>query len=527
MATPEDVQKQSVTEGDQIKAIEGGAVTVFLGPAGWASYFTSGLLEGVKGATGLPMYGSKNADFILAETPLIENMWASALNNAISKQVALGFTIKDSSNSNLRVRQAQQLMLRFDGLYETGLSRHLRDYLTTDNGSFIEIVRQSSAAGSKVIGLKHLDSMRCYRTGDSQKPLVYMDRLGNYHLMRADDVIMFSDMTSPRVEMRGYGLSAARRAFETILKMVAIETYVREKVSGSRNLAIHIVNGVTSDQLSGALQSSAEFQKSKGFVVYKGSTIVPTMKSEPATVTTIPLAEIPDGFNADGERKDAYLRYANALGIAVQDIQPLSGQGLGTGTQSIIQDEAAEGRGLSAWRKAFSHEITQRVFPNTVSFYFATSDAKDKQIRAQSLGAISTALQTLVNSTVISPAQALNVLVDEGYMPREFLQADGTEGGIVEDSDSVVDTATVQEAKIETVNGQTLDVIPNERMRRLVNEIANTAETIKAIRSSYLDDVTWVNQPPDAEPMSPDAIDHLFERTKDQAKRLAKKAINV
>jgi hypothetical protein len=535
MATLEDVQKQSVTEGDAITATDASAVSVFLGPTAWSSYFSSGLLEGVKGATGLPMYGSKNADFILSETPLLENMWSSAVNAAISKQVALGFTIKDGTDSALRTKQAQQLMLTFDGLYETGLARHLRDYLTTDNGAFIEIVRQSSAAGSKVIGLRHLDSMRCFRTGDPERPVVYMDRQSGYHLMRADDVISMSDMTSPKLEMRGYGISAARRAFETILKMVAIETYVREKVSGSRNLAIHIVNGITADQLGGALASSGEANKGKGFVVYKGSTIIPMLKSEPPSVVTIPLAEIPDGFSAAEERKDAYLRYANALGVPVQDIQPLSGQGLGTGTQSTVLAESADGRGLAAWRKAFEHEITHRVFPTATTFSFARADTKDKQEKAQALASMSTALQTLVGSAILTPEQALNVLVDDGYMPREFLQTDGTAGGVVEDNDSILSGAQVAEAQqnqqaaaaeIPTINGQTLDVEPNVEMRKTLRRLVESAESLKALKPQYLNSETWVNKPPTIPPMSDDEFDALLLENLPSAERLARRVLN-
>ena len=58
-----------------------------------------------------------------------------------------------------------------------------------------------------------------------------------------------------------------------------METYIREKVSGSRNLAIHIVNGISAQQLEGALTSSDNGTKQKGFVVYKGSTIIPMLKN--------------------------------------------------------------------------------------------------------------------------------------------------------------------------------------------------------------------------------------------------------
>lgn len=515
-----DALKKSVTKSDAVKVSQDGAVTVMLGPTGWSNYF-GGLLEGVKGATGLPPYGTKAADAILSETPLIENMWSSAINTAISKQVALGFSVTDDTDSAFRIKQAQKLLLEFDGSYTRGLGRHLRDFLTTDNGAFIEIIRQSSAAGSKVIGLQHLDSMRCYRTGDPKRPVIYVDRQGAHHVLYDHQVIALSDMPSPRVEMRGYGISAARRAFETVLKLVAIETYVREKVSGARNLAIHIVNGITASQLEGALISSDASRSGKGYVVYNGSTIIPMLKSESPSVVTIPLAEIPDGFDADSERRDAYLKYANAIGIFVGDIQPLSGQGLGTGTQSKILNENSEGRGLAGWRKGFEHEITYKVLPTSTVFTFAVSDNADKREKADTLNAWAGALKTLLETQVIKPEQALNVLVDGGYLPRDFLATDTTTGGTLGDNDKLVaeeQTGTQPPAQIPADD----DAPPVERNGILRDRLAAIRAQRKRFgqraKSAYLNAETYVNDPPSVLPRSAEDVRLLMRETSRKAR---------
>lgn len=507
-----DVLKRSVTDGDHNKA---DGFSVLLGPTSWGSQI--GLLAGVKGATGLPPYASKTADIILSETPFIENMWASALNTAITKQTGLGFTVEDIDENATRLKRAQDLLINYDGRYIHGLARNLRDYLTTDNGSFIEIVRQSNAAGSRVIGLRHLDSLRCFRTGDPRRPVIYLDRSGKHHLLNDYDVVMFSDMPSPRAEYVGYGVCAARRAFEVILKLTAMETYVREKVSGSRNLAIHIVNGITSQQLEGALVSTENAQRGKGYVVYKGSTIIPMIKDEPPSVVTIPLAEIPDGFNADSERRDAYLRYANALGVFVGEIQPLSGQGLGTGQQAVVGQEVSEGRGLASWRKSFEHAITHKILPEKCSFYFAVADTKDKKDRADGLSAWANALKTLIDTKTITPEQALNVLVDEGELPREFLQVDGTAGGMVTDTESN-DSIDSNVREVETVNGQALDVQPNESLRDIVSKIRKKYKTTTYKLSSEL----YATERPDLELPPLDDVLKLMKTTQRKAQRIRK-----
>ena len=70
------------------------------------------------------------------------------------------------------------------------------------------------------------------------------------------------------------------------------------------------------------------------------SVVIPVMGDAAISLVTIPLAEIPDGFEAKQLLEDGHLVYANNIGISVQELRPLSGQGLGTGTQSIVLDEA-------------------------------------------------------------------------------------------------------------------------------------------------------------------------------------------
>jgi hypothetical protein len=521
MTDESDVLRKSVTENDTTTAHSSGPVSVFVGPANVSAFWngTGGLIGHIAGATGLPYNGAKRADVILAESVLVEDMWASAIFKAISKQMALGFTIADKTESTRRLRQAQQLLLNFDGNYEYGLSRHLRDFLTTDNGAFIEIVRQSSAAGSKVIGLRHLDSLRCYRTGDPERPVVYVDRAGVQHVMRSEDVIFFSDMPSPRMEMYGIGICAARRAFSTILKVVAMETYFREKVSGSRNLAIHIVNGITAQQLEGALNTAETAQRGKGFVVYRGSTLIPMLKDEPPALVTIPLAEIADGFNVEQERRNAYLTYANAIGVFVGEVQPLSQQGLGTGMQSVVLADMSEGTGLAAWRKLFSNAITHRVLTTNTTFAFATSDYQERLQRADGLAKMGTALKTLIESQILSNSQALNVLVDEQYLPREFLQTDQTAGGAVVDTDAVSNDMPVE---TETINGQTLEVEQQPQLRQRLSKMQTKykALTITAMR----DDETYVGAKPDTV-IDAESIMSALRLRRIEAKRLAKRAM--
>lgn len=388
----------------------------------------------------LPMHGSHERDRILTATLDLEDMWASAVNKAVTKIAVRGYEVSDSDDSTRRTDAGKNLVMNFDGPaeYRAGMAKTVQDFLLCDNGWFIEVVRASKSPGAKVQALYHLDSFRCFRTGNLDYPVLYLDWDGVWHKMRADQVIFGSDMPSPRSRMFNRGRCAASRAFQTITKLSAVETYFREKITGSRALALNFISGLSTKQLNDAMDTSEAERVRKGHFVYKGAVMVPIQGDQPINIATVDLASVPDGFDVDQERRDAYLRYANALGVPVQDIQPLSGQGLGTGTQSVILDEASEGQGLAFFVKDFEDKINYLVMPKPTIFQVKVNDVRDQQAKAEldraKADIIGAMLGTLEKPGYITTEMALQMAVDEGLAPPEFLPEDVTPQGVLTDS---------------------------------------------------------------------------------------------
>lgn len=378
------------------------------------------------------------ADSILSATLDLEDMWASAVNQAVTKLAVKGFTISDTDDSDRRTNQAQRLVVNLDGpaCYREGLSKLAHDFLTCRNGCFLEVVRQGKAG--RPIALYHLDAQRCRRTGSLDYPVVYFDRMGAWHALKAADVIFFADMPSARTILLGTGRPAAERAFKTIAKLAAVETYFREKITGARALKLVFISGVGKKKLEQVRETSDAEMERKGWTTYKGAVVVPSDGDNQISVAEVDLAGVPDGFNVQDERRDAYLRYANALGIPVQDIQPLSGQGLGTGTQTLILDEAAEGRGLVYFTKSLEDKLNWLLMPKATTFTFNTNDLRDQKQRAELQKTQADTIMVLKgnaqNPGIITSDQALNMAADQGIVPKEFLPKDMTPGAVVTDS---------------------------------------------------------------------------------------------
>lgn len=406
----------------------------------------------------LPGYGSRGRSSMLAGTLDLEDMWASAIYKAISTLASLNFTVKDSEDSERRTERAQGLMLDFDGSaeYTSGIARHLQDFLLTDNGAFVEVERDGKSSTARPKALWHLDSMRCHRTGNMKYPVVYQSLFGDYHALRADQVLAFSDMPSPRSALYGLGRCAASRAFTTIIKLAAVETYFREKITGSRALALHFVSGVTPEQIENAIKTADAQQDQRGQIIYKGAITIPVFADQGVSVATVPLAEIPDGFDIDLERKDAYLRYANAIGIPLQDLQPLSGQGLGTGTQSKVLDAVSKTQGIAYWRVSWERKVNRLVLPKATTMEFGVNDLEEQKLKAEigKLRAETRAVQ--IGSGELDAAQALNMAVDDGDVPPEFLPKDQTAGAALTDSGE-------QSKPVEIAPGLVLPALPVAR----------------------------------------------------------------
>lgn len=412
-----EVIKRSVTANDYPKDPRAGILHFFM-PT-W----------GLGNAPDLPPFWSAQRDAQLMGTIYRESMWASAVSIAIAKKTTQDWKV--DSDVTLRAERAQRLFLEMDSGkgWASGLERHLQSYLLAGNGGHIEIVRASNAAGSRILGLVPLDPLRSLRTGDADVPLLYRDRRGNLHELRDYQVFNCTDMPDPQELWYGVGHCAAERAYLKIITIEGLERFISEKITGRRPLAVHIVNGLRVEQIQDAIHTAQEDAQAKGLTNYMGAAIATVIDpTSPPGMVTIPLAELPDGFNAKDERVEGRLAYADAIGIDPQELDPalIARGALGTGAQSVVLDEKSKGKGLWAWDKKFSYAVNYHCLDDRTTFYFMENDLRDQKARADILVAEVTALDKLVANGGMTPVQEMNYLVDNEEMPKEFLPSDVT-----------------------------------------------------------------------------------------------------
>jgi hypothetical protein len=416
--------------------------------------------------TDLPRYWTWRRDVVLQATIHKEDMWAAAVARTATKFAAHSFTIRDSKDSKLRVKNSQQLMTRANGGqgWVPFAEPLMQDYLTTDNGVFIRIrhaddetqsiktkafqvagaVEQTfdevkitnSSPGSKIVGLYHLDSLRCMRTGNLMYPVRYQPVLGAPQLLRWDQVLFFADQPSPRAELYGIGFCAASRAYKTIANLAALRQMLYEFVAGKGATKVSFVQGIGQQTLENVLKAGEANAQAKGLVYFLGTILGAIPSDTPLSLTEVLLKQLPSGFDMKQVLDDAYLLYANAIGIPVQDIQPLSGQGLGTGTQSVVLQEQSTGIGLAAFLKWWEQTVSDRILPATTELSFDNEhDVRDQQARAQAKLTRAQERAARITSGEISPPIARQLAADSDDLPQELLAQDVTPGGQISDDE--------------------------------------------------------------------------------------------
>lgn len=426
-----DVLKRSVTLGDYSKSPYDGSGILSL-------FFPQPV-----GTLGdLPQYWVPARDRVLRTSVMRESMWASAAHIAVSKVAN-----RDWRLDGRKVSYWQELLLAADDnqSFVSYQEKQVKDFLLTDNGCFTEVVRSSNARGSRIIGLQHLPSWRCIRTNDASIPIIYRDKKGYWHEMKDYQVLCMSD--EPEEDMyyaHNVGFSAASRAWNAIIKLSALETYVYEKISGKRPLDIALVNAsIKEKQLQDAVDAQKERSLEQGYVQYMGVVMIPILDpSASPAVAHIPIAGLPDGFDAKEERLQGQIVYADALGLDPTDLNPelaARGRALGSGSQAQVLDDKGKGKGIQSFTKKQTHLFNEYVLPDRVMFSTYETDLVDMMRRAQIRGENYKSMRVAIGNgqepPFLTPEQAKNILVDLDELSPQYLATDLNADEVLRDAE--------------------------------------------------------------------------------------------
>lgn len=295
-----------------------------------------------------------------------ESNLAGAVSNVCLRNSAYRWRIKHSSS---RIEQVVTDMLTGAigpsgqvgwTSFETAGSQ---DYYCTDNARFIELIRDPvldsnsifRGPNAPVIGIAHLDSGMCLRTGDPEFPVVYTDRVGKQHKLAWYEVLPLSEMPSPIAKMNGVQVCAVSRILRAAQIMKSSAVLMDEMISGRNPKKINLVGGVSRTDIEDARKRTSEQADNRGYARFIEHVILASLDPEkPVSVAEVNLAEFPPDFDFD-----VWMRWyisTLALGFAVdyQEFAPLPGGNIGSSSQSEVLNQKSNAKGPATYMRSIA-----------------------------------------------------------------------------------------------------------------------------------------------------------------------------
>lgn len=353
-----------------------------------------------------------------------EPVLASAIYTIISRNAAFDWALEGPP----RTVNAVQAILHEADMgrgWLTFITKLSADLFTCDNGAFIEVIRDGNSETSPVVGLAHLDSGRCRRTGVAEWPVVYTDRLGREHKLEPWQVITVEEFPSPIETMNGVQLCAVSRVLRMAQLMRDIGIYKREKVSGNQSKQIHIVSGVRTQEITDAMDAHKSEQSNQGYMRYLKPLMFGTLDPTAAVkVETIDLASLPDGFNEEQAMRQYLTVLSMGFGADYQDFAPLPGGNLGSSAQSQILHQKSRGKGPALFMKLLEHKFNfHGVIPRNVTFRYDEQDVMADLEQAQLAKARADTEALYVDRGVLTPQAVRQRMLDRGDLTQEEFDA--------------------------------------------------------------------------------------------------------
>ncbi len=380
-----------------------------------------------------------------------ENILASAVYSICIRNAAYQWTLEGPERTVEAVQNILAMAEMGDG-WQAFITKICQDLFTQDNGAFIEIIRDGDNDDSPVIGIAHLDAARCRRTGNHETPVIYTDRKGVYHRLKAHQVTPLAEFPSPVETMNGMQLCAVSRVLRAAQILRDISIYRHEKIGGSNPNAIYLVGGLGSDRISDAMQQHKDNQARRGMTRWVIPLIVGSLDPDKTvSVDSIDLKSLPDGFDEDDAMKWYISELALGFGADYQDFAPLPGSSLGTGAQSLILHQKSRGRGPAFFMSMMEYTFNYHgLMPQNVTFKYDEQDLEADVEQAELDNKRADTRERDIKSEVLTPEAARQQMLDNGEMSQEVFDmlqpiGDITPEVVAEDTEPVENKTAKQQ----------------------------------------------------------------------------------
>jgi hypothetical protein len=269
--------------------------------------------------------------------------------------------------------------------WDSFISKLIIDYSRADAGAFIELIGPGSTLEpmtGAITGLSVLDTLRCYPTGDPEFPVIYYDAYGKMHAMHYTRVVRFVDMPEASEDAFFYGECSLSRCVSPVTREILMARYIQQTLDDNPPPGIAIFKNLSDKEVRTSYERMEQERSTDS-----GGQWGKTLKLFGMQAEVMPEVEFvsftvpPEKFDLEKYTNLDVKQIALGIGVDIQDIWELTGQGMGTATQSEILHTKSKGRALGRILKGLERTINQTL-PEGMEFAFKYKDDEEDQQQA-------------------------------------------------------------------------------------------------------------------------------------------------
>lgn len=299
-------------------------------------------------------------------------------------------------------------------------TRYVEDYLTQDNGGFMEVIGAGDPTDA-IEGLphsvRHLDARYCWRTGNPRYPVVYHDPNdgGKAYKLHRTRVIYMSQMTSSDVERNGVGFCAVSRSLQFAQHLYDIMVYKQEKLGSRPTSQILVGSGFKGSHIMQAVLAANQAMNNQSLSRY--SRVVGIGSDDVnAKLDTVSLNNF-DPFDEETSVTFAMYGMAAAFGIPIQEVWPTAGGRSSRGGD--MQESRQRGKLPAEFHHELDQQLSQKYLPPYLKMVSDWSDdyqdereAINEDIRARNR-------ERDLQTETITIRTAREQMIDKGDLSRD------------------------------------------------------------------------------------------------------------
>jgi len=369
----------------------------------------------------LPRWGSRRREQTLRgwERHPYNTMLQGAVGGFIKRVLATPWEIQGPPNDATGGVERWQEFLRdmqFGMGWAMGMGPFIRDFFRQDIGAFMEVIGPGNPANAMTgppVGMAYLDAMRCTPTGDPDFPVIYLSQDGKKHVMHRTRVFRLLDMPDSDETRPGpIGLCAVSRLAALIQREVLMGRYVEAFLDDKPKPGILLGRNISEGAWNAALLRYRETINRDDMGEWGKTVFISGLAvDQPIDLQPIAFTQAPEKFDFKVYTVEIDVpMMALALGIDPQDIWPLSGQKMGTNTQSEILHAKGQGKAFGYVLQQLEREINDTL-PDAYEFQFKYRDEQQDRERADNAQVWVGMTQTLP-STVMSDDEKRQLLAN-------------------------------------------------------------------------------------------------------------------